>query len=272
VERNAGGERIFAQRMKLAEMKKNGGLLQAPDLAWVVATYRTGQFAEELTRRCLAASESHSLSSVMVFVDDACPERSFHKIQALVDRYPVIALRLSGNVGQDAALREGLRHSPASHAVLIDGDLQDPPEAIAALWPKLEAGNDAVFADRRGAYESGIRLLTSWMYRRIFSMVTGLPRGAGLFVLLRENLVRFVAATDHYPIYMLAVLAAFRGKFTSVTIDRSRRTCGVSSYSSLRRLHKGFASLAQAIAVKRNGRSTRERKPSPCKNANDVHV
>lgn len=222
------------------------------DLTWVVPLYRTGRQAEALALRCEAAARALGLRSEILFVDDGCPEHGYRAVEALIFRLPVRLLRLPANLGQDGALREGLRHIVGT-AILIDGDLQDPPEALAALWPRLAEGHDAVFANRHGRYEASLRLATSRAYRRSMEWIGGLPRGAGLYVLMNERTAAALAATTTRPIYLLAALAGTRGRFTSVEVLRACRSDGVSAYTSWRRLRKGLASAAQAFKSRRLG-------------------
>jgi glycosyltransferase involved in cell wall biosynthesis len=141
-------------------------------------------------------------------------------------------LRLSRNQGQDAAIRAGLRACTGKWALIIDGDLQDPPEGLSLLWPHAVQGYEAVFADRFGKYQSRTRLVSSRLYRRCVERLGGLPRGAGLFVLLNRRL-----------------------------IERASRATGRSSYSAGRRWWKGAWSLWQIFAVRRLSMSLYLRQP-----------
>jgi glycosyltransferase involved in cell wall biosynthesis len=223
------------------------------DLVWIVPLYRTGRQAEALARRCDSAARQLGLRHEILFVDDCDPEHGYREVEALHGRLPVRLLRLACNQGQDGAIREGLRTTRNSAVLVIDGDLQDPPEALADLWARFTEGYDAVFADRRGRYEESTRLFTSRLYRRVMGWVGGLPPGAGLYVLMHARVAASIASTTTTPIYLLAALAATRGRFTSVNVQRSRRTEGVSAYTSWRRLRKGVMSLFQTLQSRRLG-------------------
>jgi hypothetical protein len=161
----------------------SGGMAEdRPQLSWVVPMYRTREFLEPLCERAIGVAQALGLSCELVLVDDACPEGTADAAERLQFGCPLRVLRLSQNQGQDAAIRAGLRACAGNWALIIDGDLQDPPEGLNVLWPQAMQGHEAVFADRFGKYQSRGRLLTSRLYRRCLERLGGLPRGAGLFV------------------------------------------------------------------------------------------
>jgi glycosyltransferase involved in cell wall biosynthesis len=214
--------------------------------------YRTCEFIEPLCARAAATSEALGLSCELVLVDDCCPEGSGDVAERLSDTYPLRVLRLAQNGGQDAAVRAGLRVCTGSWAVILDGDLQDPPEAISDLWPLVKS-YDAVFADRFGRYESGARLFSSKIYRRCAELIGALPHGAGLFVLLNRRIIEAVAATRGHHVSVLAAIAAAQGHYASVPIARAPRASGRSAYNAIRRWRKGVHSLWQMFFGRRLG-------------------
>src|SRR5215212_11950435 len=92
------------------------------------------------------------------------------------------------NVGQHGALAHGLTAEPEADVwVCLDADLQDPPEAVPVLLDRLARGDvGAVFAGRRGRYESLPRRVTGRLHRRVATRLTGLPPDAGAFLAMRR--------------------------------------------------------------------------------------
>ena len=158
-------------------------------------------------------------------------------------------LRLPRNVGQDQALRAGLRLSRGEWTAILDADLQDPPEAVERLWPLRSTGADAVFTRRIGNYSSFGRRMTSRLYRAAIEVVGGLPRGACLYVLLGRGLVDRINAAQGRDATLLALIAAARARHASVDIVRAPRRVGVSSYSSIARSRKAARSLWEMFAA-----------------------
>jgi undecaprenyl-phosphate 4-deoxy-4-formamido-L-arabinose transferase len=137
--------------------------------------------------------------------------------------------------------------------VCLDADLQDPPEAVPLLLDRLARGDvDAVFAGRRGAYESVVRRLTGMLHRRVAALVTGLPPDAGAFLAMRPA-VRDAVLTEMAggaPSVVLAVGRA-RRPVTSVPVARSPRPVGRSAWTAGARLGQSARSLAWALRHRR---------------------
>ena len=161
---------------------------------------------------------------------------------------------LTANVGQHRALARGLADEPGADVwVCLDADLQDPPEALPVLLDRLAHGDvDAVFAGRRGAYESTGRRLTGALHRRVAAGLTGLPRDAGAFLAMGPAVRTAVLAAmdDGAPSVVMAVGRAGR-PVVSVPVARDARTEGRSAWSPLARLHQSVRSLWWALRIRR---------------------
>lgn len=226
-------------------------------LSWVLPLYRTAEFLTELIQRIEVTTSSLGLEVTweVVLVDDACPAGS----GAVADRIAsadsrVVVEHIRSNVGQDSALRTGIRRARGNWVVILDADLQDPPEALSDLWRKRR-GQRVVFADRRGRYTSRLRHLTSWVYRQLMRWLVGLPRGAGLYALMDRRTASEIAATSHEPFALLATFAALGGPMVSVTVQRQPRRQGRSAYTSRMRLAKGLRNLFHSFSKARKDRS-----------------
>jgi glycosyltransferase involved in cell wall biosynthesis len=220
-------------------------------LSWVLPLYRTAAQLDELVARIHRTSAGLRLRHEVVLVDDACPEDSGGLAQRMAALDPRLrVLRLSRNHGQDRALIAGLRLSRGEWTVVLDADLQDPPEAMAQLWPLCNAAHDAVFARRTGMYSSHGRQATSRLYRALASRIGGLPRGAGLYVALHRGALDRINAATGRNATLLALVAGARPRCASVEIARSPRATGASSYDSLARLRKASRSLWELLAMR----------------------
>jgi hypothetical protein len=209
-------------------------------LSVVLPVYRTRAFLPELHRRLGAVLDQLGVDGELIFVDDACPEESWTELAGLARRDPrVRALRLAGNVGQQRAVLAGLQCARSNIVVVMDADLQDPPEAIPALLARLDAGTAGVFAARAGHYESRGRLVTSRLFKWTVTRLTGAPRGAGLFVALRRPLVSHLLAHAPARPHLVAMISCAGFPLAAVPVTREVRSVGHSAYSARQRVRAG---------------------------------
>ena len=227
-------------------------------LSWVLPLFRTRTQLPELCERIREVSARLALRHEVILVDDACPEGSGVLATELAETYPQLqVLRLPRNGGQDDALREGLRVSRGEWAVVLDADLQDPPEAVTQLWPLRSGDVDVVFALRTGRYTTPGRHFTSRLYRNASAALGGLPRGAGLYALLSRPLVDRINASHRRRTMLLSLIAAARPRCATTSIVRSPRASGVSSYGGAARAGKAMRSLWQMLLARRLHRPLR---------------
>ncbi len=226
----------------------------AREVSVVLPVYRNQATLEELHGRLVTTLEASGRPFEILFVNDACPDGSLDVLRALAGRDPrvrVVALEM--RAGQHAALRTGLAHSRGHVVVTMDADPQDPPEAIPALLAALESGYGAVYAGRRGRYESRWRLASSWVFKHALSLVAGMPADAGAFIAMRRVVAdRVVALPGRAPFITAAV--AFAGRpVASVPVVRASRPDGQSSYTAGMRFRTAATALAQAIGWRLSG-------------------
>jgi polyisoprenyl-phosphate glycosyltransferase len=225
-----------------------------PEISVVVPLYRTADSLRELHRRTVLALAGREFE--LVLVDDACPEGSGAAASGLAaedDR--VVALLLPENGGQHAAVLRGLAAGRGAWSVIIDGDLQDPPEAIPGLVDAgLAAGVPVVFAGRRGRYESLGRTVTGRLYRRTLSLVAGVPADAGIAMALDRSVVeRLVAMKGRSRPSLVAMVGCLRVPMISIPVERVPRPSGASAHGPFDRLRAGFRALAWALVWRLRG-------------------
>jgi len=215
-----------------------------PRVTVVIPVYRNAATLEDLHARLSAALQALETSYEMVFVDDACPENSWAVLKKLAQRDShVAALALNQNVGQRRADMVGLAFSRGEHVVMMDADLQDPPEAVPLLLARLQAGPAAVFGGRRGQYQSPMRMLTSRIYRVLRQWVCRVPTDAGMFVAMRREVVDALLGLDVREPYLVTMIGCTGLPTESIPVVRSSRKTGRSAYSSWMRLKTGCSAL-----------------------------
>ncbi|SNR68991.1 glycosyltransferase [Blastococcus mobilis] len=223
-------------------------------VAVVAPVYGNAATLERLAGRLAAALGDRTWRLRLVV--DASPDDSVAVASALAAVDPRIAVTdLPVNVGQHAALAQGLAAEPDADAwVCLDADLQDPPEAVPLLLDRLATGDvGAVFAGRRGRYESPVRRLTGTLHRRFAARLTGLPPDAGAFFAMDAEVrsaVLTAMTAEAAPSVVLAVARA-GVPTTSVPVTRDLRPVGRSAWTGQARLRQSVRSLSWALFRRR---------------------
>jgi glycosyltransferase involved in cell wall biosynthesis len=169
----------------------------------------------------------------IIFVDDRGPGDSWPILQRLAETDPhVIACRLSRNFGQQIAITAGLAQSSGDHVVVMDCDLQDPPEEIEKLLAAARRGFDIVFARRKTPYRPAIRSFASRLYYRLLGLLAGyaIDDELGAFSLISRRVAEaFLKFRERDRQYLL-ILYWLGFESTTIEYDRVPRAVGKSSY------------------------------------------
>jgi hypothetical protein len=221
------------------------GAPSTPEISVVVPVYCNAETLEELYGRLSQTLATGGFSFEVIFVEDAGPDGSLAVLKTLAAADPRVGLiAMAANLGQHGAIMIGLGYARGSRTVIMDADLQDPPEAIPALLAAGRSGPAAVFAGRRGAYESASRLFSSRLYRWLLRRLTGLPADAGIFVAIdspmREYLLKMAGP---YP-SIVAMIGCTGLPVRSIPVPRMPRPRGRSAYDWRGRLKSGLRALA----------------------------
>jgi dolichol-phosphate mannosyltransferase/undecaprenyl-phosphate 4-deoxy-4-formamido-L-arabinose transferase len=222
-----------------------------PEISVVLPVYRNRASLPELHQQLTAVLEAQARPYELLFVDDACPEDSLTVLRRLAGADERVAvLALARNVGQNQAILVGLAWARGQVAVLMDADLQDPPVAIPLLLDTLSAGAAAVFAGRRGQYESRGRLATSRLFKGLLHLLSlrRLPADAGLFVAMRREMVDHLLAHATPDPYVLGLMARSGLPLASVPVERA--PAPHSSYTPRMRARLAMRALATVLGPK----------------------
>jgi polyisoprenyl-phosphate glycosyltransferase len=206
----------------------------APLLSIVAPVYNEVETLAELHRRVTAAVAPVGEYELLL-VDDGSSDGSWDALLELAARDTHVRLvRLSRNFGHQAALSAGLDAARGDAVVLMDADLQDPPEVIPELVQKWREGFDVVYAVR-GAREGEPRLRMasiSLFYRLLSRMTpTPIPENAGDFRLLSRRAATAISAMPERARFLRGMTSWIGYRQTGVTYARDARFAGESKYS-----------------------------------------
>lgn len=196
--------------------------------------FKCDECLTHLHRRLVNSISYERTSFEIVFVDDRSPDGSWSTLLELANQdHRVTLVRLSRNFGQHAAITAGLEHARGRWIVVMDCDLQDPPEQIPALYGKAREGFDVVLARRIGSGNSSARRLASAAYFRVLNGLLGTSFDAGFgnfSVISRKVRTEFLRVRDKDRHYLM-ILGWLGFRTTSIDLPRADRYAGESSYS-----------------------------------------
>ncbi|WP_338229147.1 glycosyltransferase family 2 protein [Algoriphagus taiwanensis] len=136
--------------------------------------YRGRTTLPDLIHRLGEVLRTLGITFELILVDDGCPEDSWSKILECSETMPELrGIKLSRNFGQHYAITAGLDHSQGEWVVVMDCDLQDQPEEIPRLYQEAKKGFDVVLARRVERKDSFFRKLSSKLFYRSLSYLTG---------------------------------------------------------------------------------------------------
>lgn len=189
----------------------------------------------ELARRLAAVLDDLDGTSEVLLVDDGSTDGTFERLVELHRTDPRFrALRLSRNFGHQIAIAAGLDHARGRAIIIMDGDLQDPPEVLPHLVRRWRDGFDVVYAvrdERRG--ESGVKLATARWYYRLLNRLSEvpIPLDAGDFRLVDRRVADIVRQMPEHRPYLRGMFAWVGFDQTGVHYERDARHGGTTKFS-----------------------------------------
>jgi glycosyltransferase involved in cell wall biosynthesis len=206
-----------------------------PQLTVVVPAYNESAVLRMFHQRLRQVLDTLALESSVLYVDDGSQDDTWAIIESLIGGDPRTGgLKLSRNFGKEAALTAGLDAVTADAAVVIDADLQDPPELIPRLVEQWQAGYDVVYATRSArAGESGLKRFTAAAFYRSMERLsdTRIPRDTGDFRLLSRRALDALAQLRERQRFMKGLFSWIGYRQTAVHYLRDPRQGGITKWN-----------------------------------------
>ena len=204
-------------------------------LSVIVPAYKEEENVERLYERVSRVLAPTGVDWELIFAVDPGPDRTEEVILTLRERDPrVKMLRFSRRFGQPAATLAGLEAAAGDAAVIIDCDLQDPPEVIPEMIARWREGYDVVYGQRRTRAGETLpkRIVAALGYRVIRRVAdVEIPANTGDFRLMSRRVVDAVVALDEAHGFLRGLVAVVGYRQTAVLYDRDPRAGGASKYN-----------------------------------------
>ena len=205
------------------------------DISVVIPVYNEEANIAALYDRLRSVLDAMSVSYELIFVNDGSRDRSLNLLLALAAHDKHLGyIDLSRNFGHQVAVTAGLDAARGDAVVIIDADLQDPPELIPRLYDKLPDGYEVVYAKRRSRRgESLAKKLTARLFYRILTAITriSIPVDTGDFRIISRKVVEGLKRMPEQHKFLRGQISWIGYQQTFVEYDRAERAGGGTGYT-----------------------------------------
>lgn len=204
-------------------------------LSVIIPVYNESGILDLLYERLVNTVIKITTDYEFIFVDDGSVDDSMEKILAISENDKrVHYLSFSRNFGHQVAVMAGLNYVSGDCTIIIDGDLQDPPELILELHEKYKEGFDVVYAKREQRKgETALKKITSKIFYRLLRQLTSfeIPLDTGDYRLIDKKVVKALKKMPEQNKFLRGQIAWLGFKQTHVLFNRNKRKSGESGYS-----------------------------------------
>jgi len=209
----------------------------------VIPTYKSELNLPTLVERLGGVLERTAYDYEIIIVNDASPDQTMSVLRDICQKNgQVKVISLSRNFGQQIATTAGLQHARGDAVIIMDDDLQDPPEVIPSLLERWEEGYDVVYAIRKSRKEGIVKRTGYKLVYRILAKMShvAIPRDSGDFGLMSRRVVEIINSMPERNRFVRGLRAWVGFRQIGVECDRAARFEGAPAYN-LPKMIKLFA-------------------------------
>ena len=206
----------------------------------VSPVYKADTIVPELVRRIETSLLSISDNFEIILIDDGSPDNSWQVIKELCNNNSrIVGIKLSRNFGQHYAISAGLSRVKGEWIIVMDCDLQDQPEEIEKMLNAAMSGYDVVLACRTNRQDSWLKKLSSRLFYKLLSYLTGLDQDETVanFGLYNKKVIHTITSMPETIRYFPAMVRWVGFRATKVDVEHAERANGKSSYNFTRSLN-----------------------------------
>ncbi len=210
-----------------------------PILSIAIPVFNAESMLDELCRQLTLATKQLNVELEIVLVDDFSPDNSWQVIERLCAEYPYVkGIKLSRNFGQQIAVSAGISSAKGNYVIVMDCDLQNPPEAIPAILNQLKSGFDMVYtvSKERNNFKDQTTSKLFWFVLTKILKVDIVKNQ----LMMRGMSARFVKYYESYSEITRTVAGISRDiglKHTVIEIENNKRHSGKSNYNFFKRFN-----------------------------------
>jgi glycosyltransferase involved in cell wall biosynthesis len=207
-----------------------------PALSIVAPCYNEQETLEAFCARMLAAArDAAGADFELILVNDGSRDGSWGLIEAQARACAnVVGVNLARNHGHQLAVTAGLGLARGERVMIIDADLQDPPELLGQMMRRMDEGCDVVYGRRRErAKESRFKLASASLFYKLLGAMAEveIPKDTGDFRLMSRRIVERLNAMPEQDRFLRGMIAWLGGKQVELLYDRDPRHAGATGYT-----------------------------------------
>ncbi len=208
---------------------------EAPEVSVVVPVYKEESNIKPFLERMTKVLSAMDVTYEILFCLDPSPDKTEEVIHSEIELNPHIKLVVfSRRFGQPAATIAGILKCSGKTCVIIDVDLQDPPEVVKDMYRKLQEGYEVVYAKRRSRKGETVikRMVSSFGYYLINKLSDmKIPRDTGDFRIITRVVIEELRQLNEVHGFLRGLIAYIGFKQTYVEYDRDKRHLGITNYN-----------------------------------------
>ncbi len=198
-------------------------------LSIIIPIYNEENIIDNLFQELLETIKKISLDVEILVVNDGSDDNTLEVLQSYLEKIPYLKIiNLSRNFGHQAAYMAGLSVAQGDAAVMLDGDLQDPPSVIPELVKKWQTGYEVVVAARKSRKENVFRRLLFYLFHKVFSFLSDypMPIHTGMYCLINKRVGLELVNLSERNRFIPGLREWLGFKTTYVWYDRDKRLQG----------------------------------------------
>jgi len=241
-------EAVFAQRATLAAVAARPLAAPEPAVSIVAPCYNEADALPAFCERMLAAASAVCGDDFeLILVNDGSRDATWRVIGETARAHAgVVGVNLARNHGHQLAVTAGLGLARGARVMIIDADLQDPPELLSEMMARMDEGFDVVYGRRRARpKESRFKLATASMFYRLLGAIAEveIPSDTGDFRLMSRRVVERLNAMPEQDRFLRGMVAWLGGRQSEIVYDREGRQAGETGYTLTKMLRLALDGL-----------------------------
>jgi len=204
-------------------------------LSIIAPCYNEEKNIEVFYKKILSFTKEIDINYKLIFIDDGSTDFTWKIIKNLKKNNDNISLiKFSRNFGQMSAIQAGIQKSESDYTIILDTDLQDPPELLKHMYDKIIKENlNIVYAQRKSSNEKPFKKITSKIFYKIFNLLVEIkiPERTSNFIIFdKKVLTQLKQLSEQNPFYM-GLIPWLGFKADKILFDRPNRLDGSSGWT-----------------------------------------